>query len=61
MKSRFKKILLYGLGGIVLVLIGLIGYVKIFLPDVAAAPYLKVEIIWGNGRMGRYSGLLLQE
>ena len=54
MKSKLKRILLYGIGGILLVLIGLIGYVKFFLPDVAAAPYLKVELTPENVKRGEY-------
>ena len=54
MKRNFKKALLVGLGAIGLVIIGVIGYVKFFLPDVAAAPYLEVDASPERVERGKY-------
>ena len=54
MKRNFKKALLVGLGALGLVIIGVIGYVKFFLPDVAAAPYLEVDASPERVERGKY-------
>ena len=54
MKSKIKKILFYGIGSVLAVILILAIYVKFFMPNVAAAPQLKVELTKDRIERGKY-------
>ncbi len=49
-----KKVILYLLAFVAVVLIGLVTYVKLFLPDVGPAPEIKVELSPDRIKRGEY-------
>jgi mono/diheme cytochrome c family protein len=54
MKNKFVKVLVYLLLAVVILVIGLLGYVKTMLPNVGDAPDLKVEITPEKVARGKY-------
>ena len=54
MKSKFKKVVLYALSAIGIVLAAAFIYPKFFLPDVAASPYLQVPVTQERIARGKY-------
>lgn len=54
MKSNIKKALLVAVGNVVLLVLVIVGYVTFILPDVSAAPYLKVDSSPERIERGKY-------
>lgn len=54
MGAKFKKVLFYSLAIMGIGLIAFVGYMKFFLPEVGAAPYLEIQATSERVERGKY-------